>query len=436
MRKILLSIFVLMVALLAIGKVSAADYSIKQIDVDGTTVFLNGDQTEQVEVKRGETAVIEVWVKGNLPVDESVDNVRVEASIGGFENYDVEERTSTFKVEGNITYKKTLRLEIPFDVELGDDPKDFDLRVEAFDRSNHVPVFFDLRLSEMRHALNIQDVIFSPDLEITAGKTLFAKVRVENLGDRKEEDIKVTVSIPELGLSTRTYIDELVNKENNNNDDDEETSASTEDLFLRIPENVKSGVYDVRVSLEFNRGFNTLSKTYKLNVLGAVPTTLPEMTTVTVDSTSKEVMQGKGVVYKISIANLGTTARQYSLDVSGISDWGTFRVDPSSVIVQPTQTSEMFVFVTARETAQAGSNLFTVRVNSNGNVVKTLNLEADVKSAAPATSQFDNLKRGLEIGFIVLLIILVILGLILAITRMRKPEERREEMTSEGQTYY
>lgn len=435
--KILSVLFVIFALLTSAVNVRAEKtvFLIEQVKVDGTTVFEEGFFDDVVDIERGETVVVEVWVRGTDdpadPTIDSADKVRVEAEIGGYEHGDIEARTDVFTVEPGVTYKKTLRLNIPEDV---DASQNYILHIEAsdgddFDRLDDIEV----RISEKRHYLNIQDVIISPSTTLEAGKNVFAKVRLENLGDKKEEDIRVEMSIPELGLSTRTYIDELVPEEDEDNDD-EETSMSSPEMFLKIPEDA-DGKYTLKFTVTYNRGHTTEEQVFDLLVRGGRAPSAPSAT-VSIDTTSQTIEAGKGVIYKLMFSNLGNTPVTYRVDVAGVSGWGSSRVDPDTVTVLPDSTADMFVFVAASETAQTASQSFSVNVMQDGQLVKQIGLRADVvggKVTAPSDS-YKNIRQGLEVGFIVLLIILVILGLILAARRLGGPKESMEEPTSK--TYY
>ena len=109
-------------------------------------------------------------------------------------------------------------------------------------------------------------------------------------------------------------------------------------------------------------------------------------------------------------------------------DWGNYRVDPSIAIVQPGSTGELFVYVSSNEDV-IGQRTFTVNVKEGNNVVKQISFQANV---AEAKDSWDNVLSGLQIGFIILLVILVILGIILAATKMGK--KNSDEPLGEG--YY
>ena len=109
--------------------------------------------------------------------------------------------------------------------------------------------------------------------------------------------------------------------------------------------------------------------------------------------------------------------------------------------MQPGSTSEAFVFVTAKDDASLGKHLITARVREGSTVLKDVSLEVDVKgqdmTAVTGAASWDQVRKGLEIGFAVLLIILVILGIIIAIGKLRKNDGVEEEPgQGEGQSYY
>ena len=433
-----LGIVMLFLAFLAVPFVTAQNYDIDMVEVDGVVATPNTPTVEgnTVFVERGQSAAIEVWFTGTDEITdpEGVDDARIKAWIGGYEHGDIEYKTDIFTIEPNVSYRKVLRLDIPEDIEIKDSHL---LHVEIFDSDDEIEQEFNLGIREKRHSLSVQDVLFSPgSLEVEAGKMLFATVRLENLGERKEEDIKVTMKIPELGLSTSTYIDELTNDEDSSSDDDEETSASSDELFLRIPESAK-GEYDLFVEVSYNRGNSLLKEEYTLSVSNEeeVSGEAPALT-VSVDKTSQSVTRGEGVVYQISFSNLGEEAQTFTAEISGEEAWAQSRVEPQVLTIRPDGTGDMFVFLSSEEDATLGSHIFTVSIMSGSDVVEELNLRADVTRNGTedqtAASSVD-FRRVLEIGFIVLLIILVILGIVLAIRKMGRSEESEE---GQGKSYY
>ena len=121
--------------------------------------------------------------------------------------------------------------------------------------------------------------------------------------------------------------------------------------------------------------------------------------------------------------------------VLGVGAWGAASVDPAFVSINAGDTGELLVRVNANENAN-GEQAFTVKVKADNSVVQELNLKANVNG-----SDLGDLRKGLEIGFAVLAILLVILGLIIAFTKLRSDDgdeepELTDEESNAGQTYY
>ncbi len=422
-------ITVLLLGLFSLGNVSAAtshDYVIDSVEVESRTVSEN--DVNFITFERGDSLDVEIWVKGmQSGVGTVRDDVKVKAWIGGYEYGDVAEQTKIFKVEPSGLYKKTLSVSLPNDIDADTrgSSKSYTLHVEAFDGNNEARKSYSLRVDEKRHDLRLVDVIFRPGTVVNAGDMLFTTIRVENMGDNKEEDIQVKLSIPELGFIARDYIDELVPEDNDN---DEETSGDVE-LFGRIPKDAESGNYEAKVELIFSRGHEVVSEEFTLVVDGKEAASTESL--ISIDATRKDVKVGETASYKVMIANFGNEAVRYSAEVLGVGSWGSASVDPGFVAVNAGDTGELLVKVTP---SVVGEQSLTVKVKSNGQVVKEVNLQASVAKSS------GDLRKGLEIGFAVLAILLVILGLIIAFTKLRSEnggdEPGLEEEKEAGQTYY
>ncbi len=423
---VILSIILVASGVLAYNINGVPNYYISKIAVDDSQIY----ESESIFVERGQTVDVDVWFTGydNSGLG-SIDSTRVRAWIGGYEYDEVEAISNVFEVSPGVSYKKTLQLKIPSDL---DGSKDYTLHVEVYDDQSNVEEVHSLRVEEKRHSLTIEDTIFSPDLTLEAGKNLFANVRIKNDGDKKEEDIKVKLSIPKLGISTRAYLDELAAHEIANTD--EEDSGSINSLYLKIPENTKEGNYDVVVEAEYNNGHDVVSETYTLSVKNDEAKVVASNSMINVDSSTKKIAQGEGSIYKISFANLESNAKSYSVEVSGADAWATTRVDPSSVTVQPDKTADAYVYLAAKEDASVGTHMFTVRIKSGDNVIKELNLGAEVTEAT--VSSWDTVKLVLEIIFIILLVALIAVGTVIGIRKYRKDEGLEEPSVPEAQTYY
>lgn len=418
-------------AFLLLGLVSASavspDFDINRVEVNDKEVTTS--DTNFVVIDRGEVLKVDVWVNGQAG-GAVRDDVRVRAWVGGYEYGEIAERSEVFKVESDGSYHRTLYVVVPNDIDADNNglSESYNLHVEVFDRNNEERIDYKFKIDEKRHDLRVQDVVFRPGNSVDAGDILFSTVRVENMGDKKEEDIQVRVSIPELGVMARDYIDELVPEDNNI--EDEESSGDV-DLFFRIPNNAEAKDYQAKVELIYNRGHTVLSENFLVHVNGQSSAGV-DATVVSVDATSKDVESGASAVYKVMIANFGENRAVYSAEVLGAGVWGSATVEPGFVTVNAGETGELLVKVTPNSGVE-GTQSFTVKVKADGATVKELNLAANV------TGGLQNVRKGLEIGFAILAILLVILGLIIAFNKLKGNDEEEglgDEETSAGQTYY
>ena len=427
MNKILKFVSVILAVFMLLGtnvRSDSSTFSVEQIRLDNLDIS-NGDK---VSITAGSTSNIEVWIRAN---NTNVDNVRVKAWIGGYEYGDIEASSDIFDITAGSTKKLTLNLDIPSDYIVNDGDQ---LHIEVYNGDNSISSDYPVLIESARHNVNIMDVNLNPGLTVEAGKNLFSTVRVENLGAKDERDVKVTMSVPELGLTASTYIDRLFSDSSNCDisscESDNKVSTSSDEIYFKIPENTKEGTYTLKVQVSYNRGYTTEEKTYALNVKSGVPSLTSNGALVSVDSNTQTVQAGKGAVFKVSVTNLAGTTMTFSTDVAGVSSWGTSRTDPATVTVAADQTAEMFVYVSANEDAQAVDHSITLTVKSGDAIVKQVPVTVKVSGASSDTT-FGSLRRGLEIGFIVLLIVLVILGLILAARKLGGKDEEES-----GKTYY
>lgn len=243
----------MLLAVLAVAGAASALPTIDKVEVDGTTVF--EDQVNRLDVEAGNQIEVEVW----LTSAESNDNVRVTAEIAGYEHSDdsdISDKTDSFKVEANATYKKTLMLSLPEDA----DDDSYKLRIIVEDRnSDEIVQNYNLVLNVPRHKLAIDDVILYPEGTVTAGQALLVTVNLENYGQKDQDDVRVHATVPMLGIGATDIVDEIES-------DDSETS---EELFMRIPADAKAGDYTLKIDVDYNDGHDSVSKTVTFNVAAA-----------------------------------------------------------------------------------------------------------------------------------------------------------------------
>ena len=344
------------------------------------------------------------------------DNTDAEARIIA-ELADEEEETDYFTVRSDWTGREVLNLNLDDDI----DPGEYTLNVYMEDEEGNRNHFDELVVDvvDQRHLIDIYDVNFPMGTNLQPGQTLFASVGVENIGHSEEEDVYVQMNIPALGLYTRSNRFDMVPEEVTEDCDsdacEDDEYKIHKDLVLALPTNVPSGVYDVVIEVVYNDGDGRDTETYSLTV-GTGTAFGGE---ISVDTNTQSAERGTAVAFWISYPNSNVN---YDVEVEGV-DFGTYRVAEES--------DGAYVFVSVDNGADAGQHDFTVEVKSGNEVLKTFDLNVDVLGS---TAGFGNVRSGLELGFSILLVILVILGIIVAARKLRGDKE--EPIIDEDQTYY
>ena len=307
MRKILSLMAIFVISLLAVSLVSAAHNgtvsTFGSLTESMVTVEVNGeslDLSNLLVVKEGEKLDIEVMLRNTGATD--AEGIEVVARLSGYEYSDstsLEDSTAIFDVRAGTRKTVSLELTVPRDLDNGLNT----LRVLVLDRNSDVIVKeYELEVESSRNSVDIKDVSFSPGNTVKAGRTLLASVLVENYGDHDQENVKVAVEIPTLGVSAVDYIDEL------ESGDSEDVSGDYEGgLLLRIPADTEAGDYEVLVTVEYNNGHDTITKAYTLSVTGNEFFQPAEKLVVVVSPESQAVTAGRTVVYGVALSNEGAS---------------------------------------------------------------------------------------------------------------------------------
>ncbi|MBN2881081.1 hypothetical protein JXM83_03430 [Candidatus Woesearchaeota archaeon] len=415
----------LFVVLFAFASLAQAAITIEEVQlnddiVTDTTSTLVRDFSRDNEVK----------VEVELVSTTNVKNVQVEAVITGLEHdaEDARDASSVFDMKANVTYKKTLNIALPSRMDM---EQTYRLRVRVEDQAN-AGTYSDyyIYVDSERHSIAVKDVLFSPENEVQAGRALLTEVQLKNTGLKDEEDVKVKVSIPELGVSKTTIMDEL----------DSDDTETTEPMFVRIPDCAAAGTYDVLIAVEYNDGDDMVTSKETITV---VESETCKPTTKTTEGTSKTLVSlpaaqdvlvgGSESVYPVLLTNAGDSAKTYNVVVRGVDSWGSFRIEPAMTqVVGAGQTSPVYIYVSAKETATVGDKAFFIEIRA-GDETKQLPLTANIVNAE---SKVSGIKNVLVVGLIVFVVLIVILGLIIGFNKMKGNDDDLDAEDEAGQTYY
>ncbi len=350
-------------------------------DYEITSVYVNGIQSEgsKVQVEIGTNAQVQIFLEGTGDTTD----VRLRVWMGGYEYDTLETISDVFTVEDGVSYKKTIYLSIPEDLDVSNN--EYTLYVEIFDSKDKERKSYTLYFEQERHELSIKDILVS-STKVAPGDYLSVKVRLENQGYKDEDDIKITVSISDLGISTRVYIDELISGDQDN--------APT--AYLVIP-STAAGNYEIVVIVEYNNGYSEFSESRYISVEGEL--VYDENTYVSVSSIS-DLIVDETSSYKVQVTNLGDSAKTFYLTIDGLN------AEYTESITVPAKSSGEFIFNLSPD--NVGSQTIFIEVTTSEKLVtqKLLNVNVTERNSA------------LVYVVSVLLAIIVVFGLIFYLKKL------------------
>ncbi|MFH1642933.1 MAG: hypothetical protein ABIC04_08625 [Nanoarchaeota archaeon] len=429
-----LSIMILVV----IGLLSISGFASAAININ--SIKVNGDSFEYpdvvtIDVTKDDKLEIKVTATSNTS-NATLEDVQISAYIRGNQRDLVEDITDTFDMKPGVSYVKTLTLDLPERM----DQKTYTLVIRVEDNSGELrsELRFNLEVDGSAHDIQIRDIILSPENSVKAGRALLASIRIKNRGEAVEEDVKIKVSLPELGVSASDYIDEL------DEEGGEDDSTTSEELYLRIPDCAEKGEYTVQVCVEYDDGDEEECETTSIEVVEGdicpvyTPTTTTEPTTesktvITIGPETQEIKAGDSASYSVTLTNQGTGAKSYSVAADGAS-WATISLTPTNVVVlSPGESKTVMVNVAANAGTPIGTQMFSVTISSGDKILKQVPLTASVAKSTVTGGGLTSIKRGLEIGLVILVVLLVVLGLIIGFNKLRGSEDDKSD---KEETYY
>ncbi len=428
MRKIvsLMALFVISLVMVSSAVVALDSNNFGwAVEVNGDDVSLFGadgkdaNKVPSVSVDEGEKVDLRV----KLTTKDAVDDVEVEAKIKGYEYSDYESLSASselFNMAANTQKTVKLSLNLPKQLE----KQVYWLHLNIYNsNSPAVSKVVKLNVEPTRHGIEIADVTVFPGATVKAGRSLHPTVLLQNFGDKDEKDVKVTVAIPKLGVAQSKFVD-VVKTDNHNVD-----YKSVEEMFLPVPATAAAGDYDLTVTVSYDDLRETVTKNGKISVVADAKFQTSDKLVLAVGPESQTVATGKTAKYGIALTNAGTASKAYTLEaVTG--DWATATLSDNLVVLEPGKNKVVYVDVTAANGATAGEHVASLAIKSGSEVLKTVSLKANVVAGTPAESSGVNLRNGLEIALIVLVVLLVLIGLIIGFSRLRKDDDEEE------QTYY
>jgi len=390
-RNVLLIPFIAVLTLMVVAFASADLANGIETEFNGVTL------SESTTVMAGDVDSV-VPVRVVFDAGEDMTDVKVKVYMEGHRD-DVSASTSRFDIESGVTYTKLLSLRLPSDSTVLSE--DYTLYVEIVSKNDRSEVDYSVRMQRESYTFEVLSVDYSN--RVSAGDVIPVSVVMKNNGYNRMDDVYVMVSIPSLGVSARGYVGDLVPIESG--DDDHDEDSLEEVVYLKIPENAVSGVYDLEVEV-YNEDAEFVT-TNLISVGGSASTM------VLAAVKNKDLNAGETTTYELVVVNSADDIKVFSVrSVSG--DVLSVSV-PSVVTVGPDASEIISIDVKADSDADIGTYTFSVDVDGEQVV-----FGANVVGTGASTSVVA-LTVILVIVFVVLLAVLVVL-----LTRKEKPIEEVE----------
>src|SRR3989344_2805308 len=432
MKKLLSIMALFVISLLTVAMVSAVseESTLGALTAADVSVEVNGEEYSGtlLTVEEGEELEVEVKLENNGPtVDDPMTPLvnEVEARLMGYDEEDVKASKIISSLKAGTEKKVTFTLLVPEDFKNGDAT----LKVFVYGGNDVLTATeYKLHVESVSHGMTVADVSFSPGKTVRAGQSLLTTVLLENNGENTEEDVKVTVEMPALGLSAS----EFVNKVEADNKED------VPEMFLSLPATTAPGEYEVKVTVAYDDLKKSVSHAETVTVIAndylnsqMFPAT--GKLALAVGPERQAVTAGKTASYGLALTNEGGASKALVLEAA-TGGWASATLSETLVVLEPGKSQVVYLDLAVASDAAAGEHLASVTVKSGNDVLETVVLKADVAAAPAAPAESTNnsvsLRNGLEIAGIVLVVLVVVMGLVLGFSKLRKDDDGEE------QTYY
>ncbi len=436
MKRLLQSISMLALLLVMLfASVNAAlafdNTIVKSIEVNGREIFTTNVQS--LDVKKGDK--LDINAQLTAPSNEDLKNIEISARFV-YEYSDVQkvsDSTPLFDVDAGDTVFKRLSLVVPKEIQ----EQSINLFITIMDKTTLVKQTVRLHIKGQRHDVGLERVLFTPQKRVQAGSYVIGKVRLENFGEFDEDDLLVEASIPELGVSDADTIDHL----------EREKQVTSEELYLQVPACAKQGIYTVEVDVLYDKDRGKAHAEFPLEVVKGIDGDYcakekadakdAKVPSVTVPSSVQQVSAGEAAVYPVTVTNGNKNSQTYVVSAEA-GDWANVKIEPSNVLtVESGQTQTAYVYAMPKA-GQFGDKLLGLTIKAGNDVLSSNALKVSILGSTvsePVTNTGgETLKKVLEIGLIVLVVLIVLLGLIIGFNKLREEDEDVEADDKKG--YY
>jgi hypothetical protein len=412
-KTILVSFIAIFAIVLTLNLVSAIAPDFASID----RVYVNDIEMSMTGFNAAGEVSRTIPVEVHFTADTDASDVRLKVFIEDYKS-EISDSTERFHIVDGSSYVKRFSLTLPSSMDLDDLTESLDLvvRFSAKDVDNTVlydsdsfETTYDITMQRDLYALNILSVETAQ--KVVAGSSIALDIVLENNGNEELENVYVKASIPELGVQRIVYFGDLFPQDDCDLDDDsrcDNEDTENKRVYLALPRNAVPGVYNVEVEA-YNYDASTSVKK-SIVVSGAESGILPT-------TTAKTIAVGEETTFDVVLINPNDRMVVYSItpeESTGL----IVEIATPVVTVGADSSKTVSIRVRATDSAEEGTHLVTVNVNSESGLVKQINFTVNVEN--------DSASDAVLILTVVLAIIFVVLLIVLIVLLTKKPVETEE----------
>ncbi len=364
-------------------------------------------------------------LKVDLTALERINNAHVDAVLQ-FENGNVvSDATRTFDIStGQNTIKN---LEIPIIGKF--QQANFRLKVKIVDPDGNVEEkSYGLIISQQKFPFVISTVSLTPEDNVEAGKNLVVKLGFKNSGVLPLNGVTVKVSIPELGISSTKFIENIGKSS---------LQEFNGEFVLKLLDNVQTGAYTVRSEVASQFGGDSEVKEIPVSIIGQndqQAQIINDKLVIKIPIVKQDINDGSESIYPIALRNDGPGAKTYTILLDG-AGWANLRLSESNTFVLKQKESKTINVYASSNGNAKGEQAFVVTIKSEDNVLSQVPLKGNI------TTRRSSFGMSTIFGIILIgtVILLLLAGLVYI---MRRHSDGGTGQTteipdeSEGEAYY
>ncbi len=377
--------------------------AMQKVEINGVDVT----SLDELQVMNGDN----LNVKLSFTATQNFDDARLMIMIEGYEHSPIVASTPVFSVREGVTYVKDLEVSLPADM---DSEREYKLRIlGANDLSGLTYKEYILYVDTERNRVDILDLITTPSSGIEPGQNVVANVRIKNRGQKNQESVKITVSIPDLGVTESSYVSSLEKGE----------AVTSDDMLLFIPEDAKPGTYPVIVTLTYNDGHTETKGEYQITV--AAPKVETEKALLVSYKDNINLKEGVTKSISVIVANPNKDSKAISVVPSGVA-WADVEVEPTLSMIKGGEDAVFTIKITPKAGVSGDKELHLL-VKEENKIVKELSISTYVEPATTTIWTWTNI----VLAALLIIAIIIILSLIAAIVKRSVGEESEDNSEEE-----